>query len=102
KDKKVFNVLQSLPCKLKLIEKRIDEIVIGSGIQSIVPGVNIDVDDSDPLNPIVSASGGGSGMSIGGDVDGGPTGENGKLIYTDDDSKLQYIQNSIVDPNLGF
>ena len=30
------------------------------GIQSIVAGTNISVDDTDPLNPIVSATGGGS------------------------------------------
>ena len=32
----------------------------GGGIQSIVAGTNITVDDTDPLNPIVSASGGSS------------------------------------------
>jgi hypothetical protein len=30
----------------------------GTGIQSIVAGDNISVDDTDPNNPIVSASGG--------------------------------------------
>lgn len=32
----------------------------GTGVQSIVEGTNITVDDTDPANPIVSASGGGS------------------------------------------
>lgn len=32
-----------------------------SGVQSIRPGTNITVDNSDPKNPIVSAAGGGSG-----------------------------------------
>ena len=31
----------------------------GSGIQSIVAGTNITIDNTDPLNPIISASGGG-------------------------------------------
>jgi hypothetical protein len=31
-----------------------------SGIETIVPGTNISVDDTDPLNPIVSATGGGA------------------------------------------
>jgi len=44
--------------------ERVTELVInsgsggGGGIQSIVAGTNITVDDSDPQNPIVSASGG--------------------------------------------
>lgn len=33
-------------------------------IQSIVAGTNVTVDDTDPANPIVSASGGGSGGPI--------------------------------------
>lgn len=33
----------------------------GSGIQSIVAGTNITIDNTDPLNPIISASGGGGG-----------------------------------------
>lgn len=37
----------------------------GSGIQSIVAGTNVTVDDTDPLNPIVSASGGGGGGTWG-------------------------------------
>ena len=36
----------------------------GSGVQSVVAGTNITVDATDPLNPIVSASGGGSGDNI--------------------------------------
>lgn len=32
----------------------------GGGIQSVVAGTNVTVDDSDPLNPIVSSSGGGA------------------------------------------
>ena len=35
----------------------------GSGIQSIVPGTGINVDNTDPFNPIVSATGGGGGGS---------------------------------------
>lgn len=36
----------------------------GGGIQSIVAGTNITVDDSDPQNPIVSASGGGGSNTL--------------------------------------
>jgi hypothetical protein len=33
----------------------------GSGVQSVVAGTNVTVDNTDPLNPIVSATGGGGG-----------------------------------------
>lgn len=33
----------------------------GGGIESIVPGTGISVDDTDPANPVVSATGGGGG-----------------------------------------
>lgn len=38
----------------------------GDGVQSIVAGTNVTVDDSDPQNPVISATGGGGG---GGAVD---------------------------------
>ena len=50
----ILHQLQLIWCKIKNIE-------VGSGIQSIVAGPNITVDATDPLNPIVSATGGGSG-----------------------------------------
>lgn len=34
------------------------------GIQSIVAGTNVTVDDTDPLNPVVSATGGGGGVNL--------------------------------------
>lgn len=36
----------------------------GGGVESIVAGTNITVDDTDPQNPIVSATGGGGGSGI--------------------------------------
>ena len=41
----------------------IDSVPSG-GVQSVVAGTNITVDDTDPANPIVSASGGGGGGGI--------------------------------------
>lgn len=38
----------------------------GEGLQSIVPGENVTVDDSDPLNPVISATGGGAVSSVNG------------------------------------
>lgn len=38
----------------------------GEGLQSIVPGENVTVDDSDPLNPVISATGGGAVASVNG------------------------------------
>lgn len=35
----------------------------GGGVESVVAGTDIDVDDTDPANPVVSATGGGSGAS---------------------------------------
>lgn len=34
----------------------------GGGIQSVVAGTNVTVDNTDPLNPVVSATGGGGGV----------------------------------------
>lgn len=45
----------------KVTLQEIADLAPEAGIQSIVAGTNVTVDDSDPLNPIVSASGGGSG-----------------------------------------
>lgn len=42
-------------CKIKKIENN----GTGGGIQSVQPGTNIDVDNTDPKNPVVSATGGG-------------------------------------------
>lgn len=39
----------------------------GTGVQTIIAGTNISVDDTDPQNPIVSVSGGGSVLSVNGD-----------------------------------
>lgn len=36
----------------------------GSGVQSIVAGTNVTVDDSDPQNPVVSATGGGGAGAV--------------------------------------
>ena len=44
-------LLQQIWCKIKQLEDS------GTGIQSIQPGTNITVDNTDPLNPIVSATG---------------------------------------------
>lgn len=37
----------------------------GVGVLSVVAGTNITVDNTDPQNPIISASGGGSGLTVG-------------------------------------
>ncbi|GER16673.1 hypothetical protein [Variovorax boronicumulans] len=34
---------------------------VGGGVQSLVPGANVTIDDTDPAHPIISASGGGGG-----------------------------------------
>lgn len=51
------------------VQAAIDELALGgvTGVQSIVAGTGISVDDTDPANPIVSATGGGGGS---GDVVG--------------------------------
>jgi hypothetical protein len=35
---------------------------VGGGVQSVVAGTNVTVDNTDPANPVVSASGGGGGL----------------------------------------
>lgn len=55
-----------------------DHTKIASAIQSVVPGSNITVDDSDPQNPIVSSTGAGG------------TSDHGALTGRDDDDHSQY------------
>lgn len=47
-----------------IIEVNVTRTTGAGGIQSIVAGTNITVDDTDPLNPIVSATGGGGVESV--------------------------------------
>jgi hypothetical protein len=42
----------------------IDTVGDGGGVQSVVAGTNVTVDNTDPANPIVSASGGGGASGI--------------------------------------
>ena len=48
--------IQMIWCKLKNN--------VSGGIQSIVAGTNVTIDNTDPLNPVVSATGGGSGGGV--------------------------------------
>lgn len=41
------------------------------GVQSIVAGTNITVDNTDPFNPIISSTGGGGTTNVGTSIDGG-------------------------------
>ena len=77
------------------------EISVIGGVQSVVAGTNVTVDNTDPLNPIVSASGGG-GSSIWGGITGNlsdqvdlQTALNNKLdkVTTNDVEKV-YIKNA--------
>lgn len=59
--------LQKLKCRIANLTKRVAYIEDnccnggggGDGVQSIVPGDNISVDNTDPQNPVVSSTGGG-------------------------------------------
>lgn len=66
------------------------------GIQSVVAGTNVTVDDTDPLNPIVSATGGGGGAtSFTGlsDVPGSYSGQAGKLARVNSgETALEFAQ----------
>lgn len=62
-----------------------------SGIQSITAGTNINVDDTDPLNPVISASGGG----------GTPLVSNGLYIDNEDSIKLGGTLTENTDINIG-
>src|SRR5690349_15381172 len=46
---------------------------LASGLQSIVAGANITVDDTDPENPIISSSGGGGSQNLQSVLDEGST-----------------------------
>lgn len=73
------------------LQSQIDEIEVSQGIQSIVAGDNITVDDADPLNPIVSSTGGGGDVCILADIDTTDTrilGEGDEcltIVFTEDD-----------------
>lgn len=63
----IISQLQKLKCKIANLTKRVTYIEDnccngggggGDGIQSIIPGENISVDNTDPRNPIVSSTGG--------------------------------------------
>ena len=56
--------LQKLKCRIANLTKRVAYIEDnccnggGGGVQSIVPGDNISIDNTDPQNPVVSSTGG--------------------------------------------
>lgn len=52
----ILNQLRLIWCKIKNLEAG----GTGGGIKSVQPGTNVTVDNTDPLNPIVSATGGGT------------------------------------------
>lgn len=59
--------LQKLKCRIVNLSNRVTYIENnccngggGGGIQSIIPGDNISVDNTDPQNPIISSTGGGT------------------------------------------
>lgn len=86
-----------------------DAIASGGGIQSIQEGANITVDNSDPLNPVVSATGGGgsSELNTKGDIltfDSAPArlgvGSNGQVL-TADNSTAKGLKWSDLPPSGG-
>ena len=70
-----------------------ETVASSGGIQSVVAGTNVTVDNTDPLNPIVSATGGGGGGS--GDVVG-PASATDNAIARFDTTTGKLIQNSVV------
>lgn len=54
--------LQSIERMVRWLYCKVKDTASG-GIQSIVQGDNITIDNTDPLNPVVSATGGGGGDS---------------------------------------
>lgn len=53
----------------------------GAGVLSVVAGTNVTVDDTDPQNPVVSATGGGGGVSLGETSTTAYRGDRGKTAY---------------------
>lgn len=64
--------LRKLKCRITNLTKRVAYIEDnccnggggGDGIQSIIPGDNISVDNTDPQNPVVSSTGGGGNLTL--------------------------------------
>lgn len=55
--------LQSIERVVRWLYCKVKDTASG-GIQSIVQGDNITIDNTDPLNPVVSATGGGEGEHL--------------------------------------
>ena len=49
---------------------RVTTATISGGVQEVVAGTNVTVDNTDPTRPIVSATGGGGGSSVWGGITG--------------------------------
>ena len=63
---------------LEKLEYKVDN-ASGGGIQSVVAGTNVTVDNTDPLNPVVSSTGGGSSYTF-----NAPLSESGGAVSFDD------------------
>lgn len=49
---------------------RVTTTTISGGVQEVVAGANVTVDNTDPQNPVVSATGGSGGSSVWGGITG--------------------------------
>lgn len=56
---------KSLDELYKALAVALAEGAVGGGVQTVVAGDNVTVDDTDPQNPIVSSTGGGGGSALG-------------------------------------
>jgi hypothetical protein len=72
---------------------------IGSGIQSVQAGTNVTVDNTDPQNPIISATGGGGGVeSVTGNIVDNTDPANPTVNFNATDYDLEDFNNASSDP----
>jgi hypothetical protein len=72
---------------------------IGSGIQSVQAGTNVTVDNTDPQNPIISATGGGGGVeSVTGNIVDNTDPANPTVDFNATDYDLEDFNNASSDP----
>lgn len=87
------------PYLIDLWLERVTDLIFyggsGSGVQSVVAGTNITVDNTDPLNPIISSTGGGGSQTLEQTLILGPR-TGGRNIIIDDTDAVELSNGSLL------
>jgi hypothetical protein len=85
------------------VEPNVTQVIIsevnGGGVQSVQAGTNVTVDNTDPQNPIISATGGGGGVeSVTGNIVDNTDPANPTVNFNAGDYDLEDFNNESADP----